>query len=104
MRSTRRPSGWCNSGSCFPKTPAVRAAGIVQRARAALEKYSDVKVAEHDGYVKFLPWLEEQTIFHYNNLANVFATLSSFDPTKPVSLLYKKTLKGELTLVGAMYS
>ena len=83
---------------------SARAAGIVQRARAALEKYSDVKVAEHDGYVKFLPWLEEQTIFHYNNIANVFATLSSFDPTKPVSLLYKKNLKGELTLVGAMYS
>ena len=83
---------------------SARAADIVKRARAALEQYSDAKVAERDGYVKFLPWLEEQSIFHYNNMANVFATLSGFDPTKPVSLLYKKGAAGEMTLVGAMYA
>jgi len=89
-----------------PATAAdsVRAAEIVQTARAGLSKYSDVKLAERDGYVKFMPWLEEQSIFHYNNIGNVLATLATFDPTKPVSLLYKKNDKGLMTLVGAMYA
>ncbi len=92
-----------------PRRPATaadsaRAAEIVRTARAALSKYADVGVAEHDGYVRFMPWLEDQPIFHYNNIANVFATLRDFDATKPVSLLYKKDSTGALRLVGAMYS
>jgi len=89
-----------------PATAAdsVRAADIVKTARAGLSKYLDVKVAEQDGYVKFMPWLEEQSIFHYNNIPNVLATLGTFDVTKPVSLLYKKNEKGLMTLVGAMYA
>jgi len=83
---------------------STRAAQIVATARAALAKYSDVKVAEQEGYVKFLPWLEEQSIYHYNNIGNVLATFGAFDPTKPVSLLYKKDDKGTMKLVGAMYS
>jgi hypothetical protein len=63
-----------------------------------------VKVAEQAGYVKFLPWLEEQTIYHYNNIGNVLATFGAFDVTRPVSLLYKKDDKGAMKLVGAMYS
>jgi hypothetical protein len=92
-----------------PTRPATaadsgRAAEIVKTARAGLSKYTDVKVAEQNGYVKFLPWLEEQSIFHYNNIGNVLATLGTFDATKPVSLLYKKNDKGVMTLVGAMYA
>src|SRR5205814_1297786 len=51
-------------------TPAdsVRAADIVKSARTSLGKYSDVTLAEQDGYVKFMPWLEDQAIFHYNNI------------------------------------
>src|SRR4051812_11067864 len=37
---------------------SARAVEIVKTARAGLSKYSDVKLAEQDGYVKFLPWLE----------------------------------------------
>ena len=83
---------------------SARAAEIVRSARAALSKYSDVKLAEAEGYAKFLPWLEDQAIFHYNNIGNVMSTMRNFDATKPVSLLYKKDERGELKLVGAMYS
>lgn len=89
-----------------PATPedSARARDIVKTARAALGKYGDVKVAEQDGYVKFMPWLEDQAIFHYNNIGNVMATLVAFDAARPVSLLYKKDDKGAMKLVGAMYS
>jgi len=83
---------------------SARAKEIVKTARAALAKYADVKVAEQDGYVRFLPWLEDQSIYHYNSVANVLATLGAFDATKPVSLLYKKDDKGAMKLVGAMYA
>jgi hypothetical protein len=83
---------------------SARAAEIVKSARAALSKYSDVALAEQNGYVEFMPWLESQAIYHYNNVANVLATLGTFDATKPVSLLYKKDPAGKMQLVGAMYS
>jgi hypothetical protein len=82
---------------------SVRAAKIVAESRTALARYTDVGLAEKDGYVKFLPWLEEQDMYHYNHIQNVFATMSVFDATKPSSLLYRKE-KGQLVLVGAMYT
>ena len=89
-----------------PATAAdsARAWAVVRSARAALAKYQDVSAAERDGYVKFLPWLEDQRIYHYNNVPNVIATVSQFDATKPVSLLYKQNASGAMTLVGAMYA
>ena len=82
----------------------ARAADIVKKARAALAPYKDVKAAEKDGYVEFMPWIPDQSIYHYNSIPNVFATISGFDVTKPVSLLYRKDAKGERVLVGAMYA
>lgn len=86
-------------------TPAdsLRAAGIVSESRAALSRYTDVAVAEHEGYVKFLPWLEDQDVYHYNSIQNVFSSISAFDATKPSSLLYRKE-NGKLVLIGAMYT
>ena len=83
---------------------SARAADLVRRARAALAKYADVAAAERDGYVKFLPWLAEQSIYHYNSIPNVLATITAFDVTRPSSLLYEKGAKGEMVLVGAMYT
>jgi hypothetical protein len=80
-----------------------RAAEIVKTARDGLGKYKNVTDAEHDGYVKFLPWLD-QPIYHYNNLANILGSLNGFNAAKPVSLLYKKDPGGGLQLVGAMYA
>lgn len=90
-------------GPTRPATAAdsARAAAAVVRARAALSQYTDVKVAERDGYYRNMPWMEEQPIYHYNNLHNVNS--GGFDITKPVSLLYQKDDRGQLKLVGAMY-
>jgi hypothetical protein len=84
---------------------SARAAAIVLAARAALSQYVDVKVAERDGYYRNLPWLDDQPIYHYNRLQNFSAAQQgAFDPTKPVSLLYKKDGRGQLRLFGAMYA
>jgi hypothetical protein len=83
---------------------SVRAADIVSKARAGLGRFTDVKEAEKAGYIEFMPWLQDQSIFHYNNIGNVLATMSGFDPAKPVSLLYRKNVKGDKVLVGAMYA
>lgn len=94
MSTSRRPT----------KADSIRARAIAAEARAALGKYADVALAERDGYQRFLPWLEDQDIYHYNNLQNVMATFDAFDATRPVSLLYRKSKSGKLVLVGAMYS
>ena len=83
---------------------SARAAEIVSTAKAALAKYADVNVAVADGYVKFLPFVEDQVVYHYNSVANVLAMRNGFDVTKPVSLLYKKDEMGMMKLVGAMYN
>lgn len=81
-----------------------RAADIVTTTRAALAKYTNVDTAVAAGYVKFLPFVEDQIVYHYNNIGNVRGMLGNFDVKKPVSLLYKKDEKGAMKLVGAMYS
>lgn len=83
---------------------STRAADLVKRAREALGKYTDVNAAVADGYVKFLPFVEDQLVYHYNSIPNVMATFNAFDVTKPVSLLYKKDEMGMMQLVGAMYN
>jgi hypothetical protein len=87
-------------------TPAdsARAAGIVRTMRSSLDRYADVAVAERDGYQLFLPWLEEQVIYHYNNMSNVGAARTAFDAARPSSLLYRKDAAGRKVLVGAMYT
>ena len=83
---------------------SARAAGIVRTMRASLAPYSDVAAAERDGYQLFLPWLDEQVIYHYNNMRNAASARVGFDATKPTSLLYRKDAKGQKVLVGAMYT
>ncbi|MDQ2668048.1 MAG: hypothetical protein M3Z05_18905 [Gemmatimonadota bacterium] len=82
---------------------SARARQIVATSRAALSRYTDVSVAEQEGYVKFMPWLDEQDMYHYNNIQNVFTSISSFDAAKPSSLLYRKE-NGKMVLLGAMYT
>jgi hypothetical protein len=84
---------------------SARAAAIVVAARAALSQYTDVKVAERDGYYRAMPRLEDQPIYHYNSMLNFSAAgRGEFDVTKPVSLLYKKDGEAGLKLIGAMYA
>lgn len=81
-----------------------RSADIVARTRAALARFTDVAVAEREGYVKFLPWLEDQAVFHYNNIQNAMASGSGIELAKPSSLIYRKDAGGKLRLIGAMYT
>jgi hypothetical protein len=84
---------------------SARAAAVVAAARAALSQYVDVKVAERDGYYRNMPWLDDQPIYHYNSAENANAAeRGKFDPSRPVSLLYKKNDRGQLNVVGAMYA
>jgi hypothetical protein len=83
---------------------SARAAAIVTLARTSLAKYKDVALAEADGYMKFLPGVENQPLYHYTNYQNAFASLFALDPTKPTSLLYRKDRNGTMLLVGVMYT
>jgi len=87
-----------------PQTPedAARAKEIVTQLRAGIEKYKDYHVALNDGYKIFLPNLP-QPEYHFTNYVNGFLEAFKFDPSRPTSLLYKKTSDG-YELVGAMYT
>src|SRR5712692_3765679 len=87
-----------------PQTPedAARANEVITQLRAGIEKYKDYHVALDDGYKIFLPHLP-QPEYHFTNYVNGFLEAVTFDPSRPTSLLYKKTSTG-FELVGAMYT
>lgn len=87
-----------------PQTPedAVRASEVVSQLRASIGKYKDYRVALAGGYKIFLPNLP-QPEYHFTNYRNGFLEAFAFDPSRPTSLLYKKTSTG-FQLVGAMYT
>jgi len=80
-----------------------KAATIVEAAKAAMAPYTDYRKALADGYKIFLPDLP-QPQYHFTNYASALAARTSFDPSKPTSLLYKKTADGGYKLIGAMYT
>jgi hypothetical protein len=81
-----------------------RAAAVVAALRRSLERYRDVAVALRDGYRQFLPRVQRQRIYHFNNWVNALGERMRFDPTRPTSLLYRKDSTGAFVLVGAMYT
>ncbi len=87
-----------------PRTPedVQRANEIVAQLKDSIEKYRDYHVALNDGFRIFLPNIP-QPEYHFTNYGNGFLASFHFDPTKPTSLLYKKTATG-YELVGAMYT
>jgi hypothetical protein len=80
----------------------ARAKEIVDQLRGGIAKYQDYRVAFADGYKIFLPNLK-QTEYHFTNYRNGFLEAFTFEPSRPTSLLYKKTSTG-YELVGAMYT
>jgi len=90
--------------SMRPPTPAdtARANEIVTQLRSGIEKYKDYHVALDEGYKIFLPNVP-QPEYHFTKYVNGFLEAFSFDPSRPTSLLYKKTSDG-YELVGAMYT
>jgi hypothetical protein len=79
-----------------------RADEIVSDLREAIERYKDYHVALADGFRIFMPNLP-QPEYHFTSYYNGFLESFSFDPTRPTSLLYKKTSTG-YELIGAMYT
>jgi hypothetical protein len=87
-----------------PATPQdwAKADEIVSELRESIEKYKDYHAALADGFHIFMPNLP-QSEYHFTNYYNGYLESFSFDPTRPTSLLYKKTKTG-YDLIGAMYT
>jgi hypothetical protein len=81
---------------------AQRAAEIAAHLRDGIEKYKDYRAALKDGYSIFLPDLP-QPEYHFTSYRAGFLEAFRFDPSRPTSLLYRKTPTG-YELVGAMYT
>jgi len=81
---------------------AARAAAIADTLRGAIEKYRDYHVALDEGFTIFLAKVP-QKVYHFTSKPNALAALFSFNPSRPTSLLYRKTTDG-YELVGAMYT
>lgn len=82
---------------------SARAARLVATMRGALARFADVRVAEAEGYARFLPGVP-QDVYHYTNWRHGLAAGSSFDPARPTSLLYQDMGGGRVKLVGAMFT
>jgi len=79
-----------------------RAESIVRELRVALGKYKDYQAAEQDGYQPFLASLDLPQ-YHFTNYRYGLIGALWFRPSKPTSLLYRKTIRG-YELLGAMYT
>jgi len=80
----------------------ARADAVLATLRTSIEKYKDYRVALDEGYKPFHPELPLEE-YHFTNYARAAWAAFYFDPSKPTSLLYKRTADGwELT--GAMYT
>ena len=87
-----------------PQTPAdvEKANEIVAQLKGGIEKYRDYHVALNDGFKIFMPNVP-QPEYHFTSYENGFLAAMHFDPSRPTSLLYKKSGDG-YELVGAMYT
>jgi hypothetical protein len=80
----------------------AKADEIASELRESIEKYKDYHVALAEGFRIFMPNLP-QAEYHFTNYYNGYLESFSFDPSRPTSLLYKKTKTG-YDLIGAMYT
>jgi hypothetical protein len=80
-----------------------KADAIVADAKTAMAPYQDYHKALADGYEIFLPNVP-QPQYHFTKYEYGLEARSRFDPSRPTSLLYKKTADGGYTLVGVMYT
>jgi hypothetical protein len=83
---------------------SVRAAKIASELERAIAKYRDTAVAVADGYHMFLPGVKGQRVYHFTNNRRALLAVFHFDPSKPTSILYKRSPDGTLHLIGAMYT
>jgi hypothetical protein len=76
---------------------------IVAQVKASIERYKDYRKALADGYVIANPKVDPPQ-FHFINQANTLEAEHHFDPTKPSSLLYRKTPTQRYRLEGVMFT
>jgi hypothetical protein len=88
-----------------PKQPGdeEKAKAVIAQAKATMERYKDWHKALTDGYVIANPKLE-QPQYHFTNQANTREADFQFDPSKPTSLLYRRTPTQRYKLEGVMYT
>jgi hypothetical protein len=75
---------------------------LVSDTRAQTARFVDFKTAEAEGYRQVTPFVAGIGPAHFVNPKYV-ADGKLLDPTHPESLVYEKTLKGDMILLGAMY-
>ena len=75
-----------------------KADAIVAAAKTAMAPYQDYHRALADGYEIFLPNVP-QPQYHFTKYEYGLEARSQFDPSRPTSLLYKKTAEGGYTLL-----
>ena len=68
--------------------------------KGGTERLQDFKTAQAEGYRQITPWVGG--LAHFHNQA-YFSTGKTLDPTKPEELIYLRTQRGEIKLVGVMY-
>lgn len=76
---------------------------LVATVKASIEKYKDYKKALADGYVIGNPKVDQPQA-HFTNDAYVHLADTQFDPTKPSSLLYRRTPTQRYKLEGVMFT
>jgi hypothetical protein len=81
---------------------AARAAAIADTVGRAIGKYRDYHVALEEGFTIFHAEVP-QKVYHFTSRSNAIAAYLTFDPSRPTSLLYRKTSDG-YQLVGAMFT
>jgi len=86
------------------KADRERAAAVASQTRAAIEKYTDVSVAERDGFKLFAPNMKHQKMYHYTNYWYAAEAAFRFNPEHPTSLLYQDDGHGGVKLIGAMFT
>ncbi|MGF1512997.1 MAG: hypothetical protein ACFB5Z_04775 [Elainellaceae cyanobacterium] len=77
---------------------------LAQDVKAAIAKYTDISVAEADGYRPFPADSSGLRIVHYVNLWRSFLEAWRVDPKLPGSLLYERQDDGSLSLLGVMFT
>ena len=82
---------------------SVSRAAIVATMRRDLDRYRDIRVAQADGFRKFIPGAAAP-VQHYTKLRWWLQARNRLDPSRPSSLLYRRAPDGQLELVGAMFT
>lgn len=77
---------------------------VAQVLREAIAPYTDISLAEADGYRPFPPDPGDMRIVHYVDLGRSWQEGEGLDPRNPGSLLYERQADGSLGLIGAMFT